>query len=151
MQLNLLRVDTKDSENGKWFSYPHAQGVEFKICRSNSAISRKVTTDFFNEKTMARGSTLSDEDSKELGLRVSVSCVRDWRGLIDESTGEKVPHSDELCREILANPEYENLLAFVTECALNIENFRAEALTREKKPSKRGQRGKRSTAGTKRT
>jgi hypothetical protein len=143
---NIPRIDINAGEAGKWFDYPKAAGVRFRVRRATSATVQDAKKSFIDQ-IGARGVPLTSEQLEQLGIIVSVAALADWEGILDEND-KPIPHSDDVAREVLSNPEYEELLTFISVSASDIDNYRAEAIAKEKKPSKRGQRGKRRTATT---
>lgn len=120
----MFNIDNKLSliETGSWGEF---QGSKFLITHiSNLRFQRTLARLQQPYKKRIEQGTLDPATSKDVMCKaMSESLISDWQNVVDR-TGEKVPYSPEAAYRALVNdPEFRD---FVTEFAVNLQNFRDE-------------------------
>jgi hypothetical protein len=137
VKLASLKADLKREEKGDWVEYVDWPGVEFKVS-SLHLPAYTVARDLLMQK-MARvhkGKPIPREAlTVEIGKLYAKHILHDWRGL-------DVEYSPETAAEILADPEYRNVVAAVEWCAAKVSDLDIEFVEDAGKNSARPSSGK---------
>jgi hypothetical protein len=137
VKLASLKADLKREEKGDWVEYIDWPGVEFKVS-SLHLPAYTVARDLLMQK-MARiykGKPIPREAlTVEIGKLYAKHILHDWRGL-------DVEYSPEKAAEILADPEYRNVVAAIEWCAAKVSEVEVEFVADAEKNSVRPSSGK---------
>lgn len=123
-KLSTIKIDN-DKASGIWVEY--SLDIKLKIAslrnKGYQAFIRKEGKEY--QVQIAHG-VLNDEALEPIFIRALAKHVLvDWKNIEDDD-GSPIPYSQEKAEEILANPEYRDLLDFVMATAQDRERYRVE-------------------------
>lgn len=121
VKLSSLKADLQREASGDWIEYPDWPGVEFNVS-SLMLPAYTIERDLLMQKLSRRykGKPVPrDILSIELGRIYHKHILHGWRGL-------DVNYSTETAAEILADPEYRNIVAAIEWCAAKVSDVEVE-------------------------
>jgi hypothetical protein len=103
--VQLPKLNTKLSEEGRWVDFPDAPGISVLIARAGNRAARDMMMKL-GQRSVARIRAGSRDAVESLNRKVMAHCIiRDWKGLTDEQDKE-IPYSPEMALEIIGDPRY---------------------------------------------
>ena len=117
--VQLPKLDTKKSEEGRWVEYVPGISVLIARSRNRKALDMMAKLGQRSLRRIQSGSTEAlDSITKQV---VAHTIIRGWRGMTDDD-GADIPYSPEKALEIISDPRYADFLEFVqTEAGLDDE------------------------------
>lgn len=120
------KVDKEMAKEGVWFDINEDIGfLVSHYAPENHSLRSAVSKDMKPYIRQIQNETLDPE--KELALSVKVfvkGCVKDWKGITDEKTGESIPFTTEAAIDLLTGmPE---LYRQLEEYARNVKHYLPE-------------------------
>lgn len=112
VKLSSLKADLKREEKGDWIEFPDWPGVEFNVSSLHLPAYQTARDILFKRLSRQYKKTAipSAVMVGELGKLYAKHILHGWRGL-------DVTYSMDKALEILADPEYRNVVAAVEYCA----------------------------------
>jgi hypothetical protein len=108
IKLNSLKANTKAQEDGEWVAVPALPGVDFKVRSFKApAVSAKFS---FLVQRMDRQKLKGVEREIEVGRFLAENVLIDWKGF-------DVLYSIETAREVLCDPQHQDMRDYVFEAA----------------------------------
>ncbi len=125
-KLSQVAVDLETAQSGIWTDF---YGIKLKIARANNPAA---VAEFRRLAKLARATSrsdqLSDEDAERISLDVMAKCILvDW-GEMEDDAGKAIPYTHAKAREILADPKYVDLRAFVNRVSGEMDVYLASAI-----------------------
>jgi len=130
IKLASLKADLAREASGDWIEFPDWPGVEFNVS-SLLLPTYRVERDLMAQRLSRRhkGKPVPpNEMTTELGKLYAKHILHGWRGL-DE------PYTAERASEILADPEYRNVVAAIEYCAAKVSEVDVEFVDDQEKNS----------------
>ena len=137
IKLSSLKADLAREASGDWVEFPDWPGVEFNVS-SLLLPAYRIERDLMAQRLARRhkGKPVPpNEMTTELGKLYAKHILHGWRGL-DE------PYSPERASEILADPEYRNVVAAIEYCAAKVSEVDVEFVEEQEKNSSAPSAGK---------
>lgn len=132
IKLASLKADLTREEKGDWIEYPDWPGVEFNV--SSLHLPAYATARELLFQRLARQYKKKPAPtaviSVEIGKLYANHILHGWRGL-------DVPYSREVASEILADPEYRNVVGAIEYCAGKVSEADIEFVEEEVKNSEK--------------
>jgi hypothetical protein len=121
VKLSSLRADLAREEKGDWIEFPDWPGVEFNVSSLHLPIYQTARDLLFKRlaKIYKKAAVPTSIMTTELGKLYAKHVLHGWRGL-------DVEYSPERATEILADPEYRNVVAAVEYCAGKVSEIDVE-------------------------
>ena len=132
MKLNIKVTDDKLEKNGAWVDWPMLDGIAVKVLRSTLPHLQKHLQKLLKQNRKA----LRNADiQKEVMIKfISQHVLVDWKGIIDEDTGEEFPHSVEnVAAALKSNNDFYNWVQSESENILNFADYDEEDSTLEER------------------
>lgn len=120
----MINIDNDNSllTAGMWVEFEDSQFLVTHM--SNMAFQRAVTRKQAPYRSRIEKGTLDPQISRDLMVQaMAEALVLDWKDVVDAS-GKQVPFSKEACLKALKNND--GLRDFISEFAMNLDNFRNE-------------------------
>ncbi|UVD36477.1 tail assembly chaperone [Rhodobacter phage RcXuper] len=126
---SIFATDKKLEEDGAWVEVNGFYGLKIKVrrLRSEAAIKayERIIIEMFGEGKLRKPSDLSADQSQEIIKRQLAEAVLiDWQNLRDTETGEDIPYSVDVARELM---EIGDFREFVFQAASERDTFREKA------------------------
>jgi len=124
----IFGTDPRLEEEGAWVEVNGFYGLKIKVRRMRSATATKayerIILEMFGEGKLRRPSDLSSDQSLEIIKRqLAEAILVDWVNLRDSETGEEIPYSAEVARELM---EIGDFREFVFQAASERDSFREQ-------------------------
>lgn len=135
IKLSSIKADLKRETQGDWIDYPDWPGVAFNVS-SLLLPAYRIDRDLLGQRLSRqyKGKPIPPEVvTTEIGKLYHKHILHDWRGF-------DVPYSRETAGQMLADPEYRNIVAAIETCAGKVSDidveFVEDAVKNSVRPSK---------------
>jgi hypothetical protein len=127
MKLSLLATDLEKEQSGVWVKYRNTE-VQFKIARAGSeefqAACRKAR---LAHKIQAEDAEISEDENRAIIAPVLAKHIlKDWKNIEDDD-GTPIPFTEQRAAEMLAQPEFKDVVAAIMLESASADNFRKKA------------------------
>lgn len=125
----IFSTDTNLEEDGAWVEVNGFYGLKIKVRRMRSeasvkAYERIVMETFGEGKLRTPGDISKDQSLDILKRQLAEAVLIDWKNLRDTETGDEIPYSVEMARELM---EIADFREFVYQAATERDTFREKA------------------------
>ncbi|WNL50650.1 tail assembly chaperone [Ruegeria phage RpAliso] len=125
----IFATDAKLEEDGAWVDVNGFYGLKIKVRRLRSDAAAKayerIVIETFGEGKLRKPSDINAEQSLEILKRqLAEAILIDWENLRDTETGEDIPFSVEVARELMDITDFRD---FVYQAAAERDTFREKA------------------------
>ena len=144
LDLRTIAVDVKKASEGVWIKY---MGGEFKIARYNNrsaeAARAQVMAEHYEKlrEKIDKEEDFTNEDDLEFHRAnakvMAEEILLDWRGVVNDDSGEELKYTSEAGYKILSDLAYFDLYQFIFNESIKHANFSAKAKEKIKKDVKR--------------
>ena len=124
---NIFQTDERREEEGAWVVVNEFQGLKIKVRRIKSDYAIKAYEKRLREE--AEEGTLRDGKNEEVQTQLFYDHLAevilcDWKNLRDDESGESIPYSAEVARELV---EVKDFREFIVQAASERDTFREQA------------------------
>ena len=122
----IFATDKAREEDGAWVEVNGFYGLKIKVRRFRSDASMKayerIVRETFGDGKLRKPSDLTNEQSTDmLKAQLAEGVLIDWTNLRDSETGEEIPYSVEIARELMDITDFRE---FVYQAANERDTFR---------------------------
>lgn len=134
-KLNLKAVkkdygtDLKASVEGKWFPLAMIAGVQVLVARAGNPKYKRAMRRMYKpfERQIRRNKPISETEEDRIGLELLVTTLLlDWKGMPSDQEGKEMPYSTGVARELLGDPELNELRDEIIGFSEEFEAFKLE-------------------------
>ena len=137
MRLNVVSTNSKNETDGVWVDFPLDESIRFRIARDGNKQAVKYAADL--SKREYRKIKLHDLDKmRDFENKILAnSIIKDWEGLVDETTNEEFPYSKENAMTLLEMPELHDLREWIITQSKTMTHFLKEEVEEDVEQAKK--------------
>lgn len=122
----IFQTDQNLEEDGAWVEINELYGLKIKVrrLRSDAVLKafERIVRETYGEGQLRKPDDLTADQGQEvLKRQLAEAVLIDWKNLRDTNTGEEIPYSKEMARELM---EIKDFREFVYQAANERETFR---------------------------